>query len=53
MLRSAPDPFAGQAFMPFYLYQQRFTILAFISYAGNTFLWVRAIQNKLEYEEVR
>ena len=35
--RSAPDPFAGHAFMPFYLYQQRSTILVFMSYAGNTF----------------
>ena len=35
--RSAPDPFAGHAFMPFYLYPQRSTILVFMSYAGNTF----------------
>jgi len=33
---SAPDPFAGQAFMPFYLYQQRSTIPAFPSIAENT-----------------
>nr|HRC94642.1 hypothetical protein [Tenuifilaceae bacterium] len=35
-LRSAPDPFAGHAFMPFYLYQQRSTFPAFTSTAENT-----------------
>jgi len=35
--RSAPDPFAGHAFMPFYLYPQRSTIPAFPGTAENTF----------------
>ena len=36
-LRSAPDPFAGQAFMPFYLYRQRSSFPAFPGTAENTF----------------
>ncbi len=36
-LRSAPDPFAGHAFMPFYLYQQCSTFPAFTSIAENIF----------------